>query len=129
MMSIPLRLFGSELVTFLKDIDILANNLVPDGAFSAFSGQPKETISSSMGKAQARIIWGWKHGEPHDPNYDYPLIPITCPLGQLSEDICEVFQPYHGLRSIEWDRGVDIQALYPGIKQIVIEYLAAKGIK
>lgn len=114
-------------MSMLKELDEEVNDLLPDGTFSDYGGQEEETISSAMGKAQARILWGRKQAG-QEKDLSYPFIPLHNPLGQLAEDICEAFQPYHGLRSIEWDHGIDMEKLYAGIHEVVYNYLAAKGI-
>jgi hypothetical protein len=124
-MNFPLRIYGFFLVEFLKDVDREVNDHLPDGTFSQFSSEPRETISSAIGKGQAFVLWV---AAQRQETIDYPYIPLRYPLGQIAEDVCEIFQPFHGLRSIEWDRGVNMEALYEGIKQVVHDYLKTKGI-
>ena len=124
-MNVSLRIFGTLLVEFLKDVDREVNDHLPDGTFSQFSSEPRETISSAIGKGQAFVLWC---AAQKQVAIDYPYIPLRYPLGQIAEDLCEVFQPFHGLRAIEWDRGINMEAIYPGIQKVVHDYLQNKGI-
>ena len=107
-------------------LDEEVNDHMPGKTFSYFGGKPDETISSAMGKTQARILYNWSRTKW--PSYDYPIIPLSSPLGQLAADICEVFEHYHCLKHISWDSGINMEERYPGIKAVVDKYLKDKGV-
>ena len=52
-------------------------------------------------------------------------------LGEPSSDLCDVVQPWHALRSIDWNKpqSKKVMAKYSGIKEVVDDFLKAKGIK
>ena len=127
MLNRPLKVFGHWLGATLIELDKEVNDHMPQHTFSHFGGKRDETISSAMGKAQARILYGWS--KTAWPIYDYPIIPLSSPLGQLADDLCEIFEPYHCLKHISWDSGVNMEEAYPGIKEVVNSYLKDKGVK
>jgi len=127
MQNSPLKTVGHWLGEVLINLDEEVNDHLPGKTFSYFGGKPDETISSAMGKAQARILYGWSK-LPKWPAYDYPIIPLSSPLGQLADDICSIFEPFHSLKSIRWDSGIDMEKAYPGIQVVVSNYLKSKGV-
>jgi hypothetical protein len=106
--------------------DIALGNALPVWAFSGFGHRGYETISSKCGKEQLYqlILMVAK-----DKSLSYPIIPLHHPLGQIADDLCMMFEPYHCLKHIQWDRGVDMEAIYPGCRKLRDRYLASKGIK
>lgn len=112
---------------FWIGFDIALGNILPRNTFSGFAKRdPNETISSKMGKEQAvRLYLEW---DGRSKTY-YPFISLHHPLGQAATALCEACQRYHGLRSISWNRGVDIEKGRPGIRKKVQDYLDMHGVK
>jgi hypothetical protein len=107
----------------IYQIDELGNAIGGDFLFSEFGGKASETISSTMGKVLAKDLWLHRSEPGYDPSY-----PWKYPFGKFSNWLCSLIQPYHSLRSIEWNSGINIEKMYPGIKAMVEEYLKVKGV-
>lgn len=120
-----LQSLGSVVGELAIRLDILVGNILPSKTFSGFSKIGPETISSKCGKEQAYILL--KEWDRVSKNF-YPMIPLHHPLGQLADDLCAVFEHYHCLKHISWNKGENIEKKYPGIKQVVSDYLKLQGI-
>jgi len=101
------------------DLDEIGNVLQslfgnPAGVF----GQKGETISSALGKYEA--IRRYQNRNNNKYVFKWPL---RYKLQEIESDICNIFQAYHGLKSIEWNNGICIEKKYPGIKNWVEEFI------
>ena len=122
-----LKRIASGAGKFWIGVDIGLGNALPQWMFSGFKKRDKnESISSALGKEQAVILY--TEWDKRSKDY-YPMIPLSHPLGQVATALCECFQHYHGLQSITWDKGVDIQKGRQGIKGLVEVYLKLHGVK
>ena len=91
------------------------------------TGGTWRTISASMGDEEAKELYRLYHAG-HDISKITDLkIKSKHLIGEISSDLCDFFQPWHALRCIKnWEK---LEADRPGIKKLVKEFLAMKGIK
>lgn len=99
--------------------------------WSKWGGATNETISHTLGLEEAEWLMK-RYLQVGDSIFEIHDIPIHSEaiLGELSSDICDVFQPWHALRSINWNKpnAKSLMAKYPGIDAVVAEFLEHKGI-
>ena len=116
---------GSYLGEAAINLDVFVGNFLPSKTFSGFSKIAPETISSKCGKEQAYVLL--KKWDRVSKNF-YPIIPLHHPLGQIADNLCIVFERYHCLKHITWDKGEDMIKKYPEIKLVRDAYLKLQGI-
>ena len=88
---------------------------------------PGKTISWSFGAEEAETLYAlWVHDRKICNTFPYISLKDH-PLGQFSEDLCNFFQSYHGLKTFLKDPSV-LEKKYPGITEVVKLYLKTKGI-
>jgi len=116
-----------------RNIDIFINYII--GRFKIFwsdyGGNKRQTISSSLGAEEAEVLYKeWKSGVDITKIEDIE-IPSEHLLGEFSSDLCDLFQRYHALRSIDWKKPEEkkLTQKYPGIEGVVSNYLKSKGIE
>ncbi len=124
----------NPILRFLRDyLDKPVNWLLGwTGIWSSSGGDLHETISSTLGAEECENLYRlYKQGKPlNQITEDEIQDPFTeHPLEEFSSDLCNCFQKYHALRSIEWDKEPDLEVKYPGIRLVVAQYLEMKGIK
>lgn len=99
--------------------------------WSRWGGATNETISHTLGLEEAEWLMV-RYLKVGDAIFKIDDIPInSCAiLGELSSDLCDIFQPWHALRSIHWDRknAQTLLTKYPGIDKVVKDFLKSKGI-
>lgn len=100
--------------------------------WSEQGGKSNQTISHTLGLEEAKQLWVLYRAFG-DAVFDMKDIPIEGEhlLGELSSDICDFFQKWHALRSINWakDNAKALQQRCVGIKELVERFLDYKGIK
>jgi hypothetical protein len=97
--------------------------------WSDYGGETNETISHTLGLEEAEALYKcWLLGIPLARIKDVH-IEDKHRLGEFSSDLCDLFQRYHALRSINWKKEPALQAKYPGIRDVVEYYLRSKGVK
>lgn len=100
--------------------------------WSSWGGNKNETISHTLGLEEAERLWNL-HKVFGNAVFGMEDIPIDKEhlLGEFSSDLCDFFQAWHALRSINWNR-TNAKMLcqkYPGIKELVAQFLEHKGVK
>lgn len=97
--------------------------------WSDFGGSKRETISSTLGIEEAIALYAyWKKGGDLARLTDVEIEDKHL-LGEFSSDLCDVFQDWHALRSINWKRHPELEKEYPGIRVLVDTFLESRGIK
>ena len=95
--------------------------------WSGYSGKDR-TISWTMGAEEAETLYVmWAHDRKVCNTFPYISLKDH-PLGQFSEDICNFFQSYHGLKTFLHDPS-ELEKKYPGITLVVKAYLKSKGVE
>ncbi len=107
--------------------------------WSRFGGKTNQTISHTLGLEELlvlidEVLEGLARGLTEDQIFasigdlkiDRKML-----IGEFSSDLCDVFQPWHALRSINWDKknARKILSQYPDAKSLVVRFLRFKGIK
>lgn len=94
--------------------------------WSSWGGWENSTISHTLGMEELSVLYRQVHqGIPFSEIKDLK-ISFDHPLGEFSSDLCDIFQPWHALRSIRWTKKIEKQ--FPGGKQLVYDFLKSKGI-
>lgn len=124
----------NSVLKFLRDyLDKPANFLFGwTGVWSSHGGNIHETISSTLGAEECENLYKlWKAGIPlQSITEDDIQDPITeHPLEEFSSDLCNCFQKYHAPRSIEWEHEAWLEQKYPGIRDVLTQWLVLKGVK
>ena len=120
--------FGQAVIWFDRFVNWTIGRL--PSVWSDYGGRTGETISSTLGLEEAVRLW-YLYQDMGDKVYGLTDIEIEDKhlLGEFSSDLCDVFQKYHALQSINWKKNKKIMVQYPGIKALTGKFLAAKGIK
>lgn len=107
--------------------------------WSRYGGQTNETISHTLGLEELNVLIketleGMSRGLTEeqifasigDIKIDKRML-----IGEFSSDLCDIFQSWHALRSIDWKRKNAQQILktYPDARNLVKRFLKSKGIK
>lgn len=100
--------------------------------WSEYGGNTNETISHTLGLEEAEKLWKLRKVFG-DAVFNIKDIQIDDEhlLGEFSSDLCDFFQKWHALRSINWDKrnAKQLCQKYPGIKELVDRFLTIKGIR
>jgi hypothetical protein len=114
------NVWGEWLFPIIYQLDEFGN-VFTWHAVSDYGGHVDETWSSAMGKALAVDLYRHRF----NPKYE-PVIPRSHPVGKFFNFLCNLVQKNHSLKSIKWDEGHDLRAIFPGIEIVVKDYLNRK---
>lgn len=94
--------------------------------WSHFGGKKNETISSTLGAEEAEQLYLlWIAKVPFEKIKDLEIPPEHI-IGEFSSDLCDLFQRWHALRSIDWRKEKILKQKYPGIEEVVEQFLKEK---
>ena len=107
--------------------------------WSRFGGNTNETISHTLGLEELlvlidEVLEGLARGLTEEQIFSSIgdiVIDRKMLIGEFSSDLCDIFQPWHALRSINWDKknAQKILRQYPDSRSLVERFLLSKGIK